>query len=85
VPSAFDPDTIWQDGLPIDKALIRSTSTGLGRLKTEVEGVLPDGSGFVSADAGNELATNPKFWVGTQTEYDAIGSPDANTIYLVVA
>lgn len=43
------------------------------------------GNAFVSTDAGNDLTTNPRQWVGTQSEYDAIGSPDPNTIYNIIA
>jgi hypothetical protein len=54
--------------------------------KAELEAMAPGtGADFVSADAGNDLTSNPKFWVGSQAEYEAIVSPDANTVYLIVA
>lgn len=39
----------------------------------------------LSGDANNTLSAPPKFWCGTQANYDAIGSKGANTIYLIQA
>lgn len=37
----------------------------------------------ISGDANNTITVSPKFWSGTQANYDAIGTKDANTIYLI--
>jgi hypothetical protein len=37
----------------------------------------------VSPDANNQLTAAPKFWAGTQTNYDAL-TPAAGTVYFVV-
>ena len=37
---------------------------------------------LVSGDANNTLSAAPKFWVGTQANYDAL-TPDAGTIYWI--
>ena len=39
-------------------------------------------TGYVSGSA-NGTPTNTVLWRGTQAQYDAIGSKDANTIYVV--
>lgn len=39
---------------------------------------------LISADANNSLSSQPKFWVETQANYDAIVTKDPNTIYLIV-
>lgn len=38
---------------------------------------------LISAAANNTLTQQPKFWVGTQANYDAIVSKDDNTIYMI--
>lgn len=43
------------------------------------------GTELLSSDANNAFTVNVKHWKGTQTQYDAIGSPDANTLYTITA
>ena len=38
---------------------------------------------LVSGDANNTLSAAPKFWSGSQADYDALGAKDANTLYMV--
>lgn len=38
----------------------------------------------ISEDEGNQITSGFQLWVGTQEDYDAIASPDSNTIYLIV-
>lgn len=40
---------------------------------------------LVSDDANNDLAANPQFWAGSQAEYDALGSWESGTLYLITS
>lgn len=40
-------------------------------------------AGLMSAENCNKLSSMPTFWKGTQAEYDALGSYDNNTVYLI--
>lgn len=46
--------------------------------------VMTTGSELVSAQANNDLSTNPKFWLGSQAEYDGL-TPTAGEIYFILA
>ena len=50
----------------------------------EATGVTPSGlEAFVTQIKEQNAQTGVKLWVGTQNEYNAIQSPDANTLYIV--
>ena len=53
---------------------VTSTGDGATVVKTDL---------FVSAQANNDLTSNPPFWVGTQGDYDAL-TPAAGTLYFIV-
>ncbi len=40
-------------------------------------------AGLMSAENCNKLSAMPAFWKGTQSEYDALGVYDNNTLYLI--
>ena len=46
--------------------------------------VMTTGAQLVSAKANNDLTANPKFWVGTQAEYNLL-TPTAGELYLILA
>lgn len=73
-PSAGDYLLGWIAEGPLRKFDVGDLATG-GLTGTE----------FVSSDAGNLVTQNPKHWVGTQANYDAIATPDPNTIYDITA
>jgi hypothetical protein len=50
----------------------------------ELLDALETGELQISPDAGNILSAGFQLWVGVQEDYDALETPDANTIYLIV-
>lgn len=78
------------------KVAASETATGVVELATIAEAqtgtdtsraVTPAGvaAASLSTAANNTLTASPKFWVGTQANYDAIVTKDANTIYDILA
>lgn len=55
MPSAFDPDAIWVNDLDVDKADIRDTATGLGKVKSELDELIDNALRNVSEDTTPEL------------------------------
>lgn len=68
---------------------VRLYKDGVSKLDTTDSGVQIYGdisaNGKLKAPVENQNATgnDVSFWVGTQSEYDAIGTPDANTLYFI--
>lgn len=83
MPSGLDPNTIWTDGFPVDKAKIRDTSSGLGKAKAEL-----NHGGFVTNPVTTLEATGTAALAAVHTaavrhaEYnDSLNMPDANVTY----
>lgn len=63
--------------------------SGTGHTHTESEitdlGTYVASGDMVSGDANNTVTVDPKFWSGSQANYDAIGTKDSNTFYFIQA
>lgn len=53
-------------------------------LQSALDGKIPSGS-LISSGANNTITADPKFWSGTQANYDAIVTKDSNTFYFIEA
>lgn len=51
-------------------------------LKT-AEAIAELAGGYADGVVETNDSINLQFWVGTQAEYDLIGTPDANTFYII--
>lgn len=65
------------------RADLDTTSDKATKLSTKLETV--DGKATNASKLTNDVHTGRtlKFWTGTQAEYDAIGTKDGNTLYLI--
>lgn len=84
MPSAFEPDAIWADDVDVDKANVRSTATGLGRVKAELDELLDfthSGAGAVAVATSTVLEARPipEMWgaVGDGTTDDTTAIANA--------
>lgn len=50
----------------------------------DIDAVTVSGDELLDPDGSNAFTQNPKFWSGTQAQFDAIATPDNDTIYLVI-
>lgn len=79
---AYTKNATWQDYDGTDDTLI--TAAKLNHLEDGVEAAAAAADGATASLAGKAAGVGVStVWAGSQAAYDAIGTPDPNTLYFV--
>jgi hypothetical protein len=71
-PTTFTPTAHEHSATDITSGTLGTARGGTGRTDGRSTGVIE-----------TRASVSTQFWTGTQAQYDAIGTPDANTLYFI--